>query len=92
MSKQGHCKDYLNRFSEYIDGDLSPELCQQLEAHMAGCRECRVVMNTMQRTIELYHGTGGETALPEDVRARLFSRLKLDDYKKWGGHGQHEND
>ena len=57
MNEHTHknCEELLGSLSSYIDGDLSPELCQELEKHLAGCDDCRVVLNTTKRTIDLVH-------------------------------------
>ena len=78
----GNCAHLLGALSEYIDGALSPDLCQEIEKHLAGCEDCRVVLNTTRRTIDLVHTPAEKTGLPEDVRERLFKRLNLDDYLK----------
>jgi anti-sigma factor (TIGR02949 family) len=74
------CEELLGSLSAYIDGELGPELCQELEKHLEGCEDCRVVLNTTKRTIELVHSPVEKSDLPEDVRERLFKRLNLDDY------------
>ena len=74
------CESLLDSLSEYIDGGLSPELCQELEQHLAGCENCRVVLNTTRRTIDLVHSPIEKPHIPADVRERLFKRLNLDDY------------
>ncbi len=76
------CKELLSTLSEYVDGTLSMELCSKLEEHMQDCQRCRVVVNTMKKTVELYQETGEDVQLPEDVRERLFLRLNLEDYLK----------
>jgi anti-sigma factor (TIGR02949 family) len=76
------CEELLGSLSSYIDGDLPPELCQELEKHLEGCDDCRVVLNTTKRTIELVHSPAEKSELPEEVRERLFKRLNLDDYLK----------
>ena len=84
MSEHVHtpqCKQLLGSLSEYIDGDLQAELCAQLEEHLKDCDNCRVVVNTLRKTIELYEQTP-EPDLPQDVRERLFFKLELDDYLK----------
>jgi len=78
MDKRGHCKGQLKQFSDYIDGELAAEICAQLEAHLQECSDCRVVLNTLQKTIDLYHVPAGDETLPEEVRSRLFARLQLD--------------
>jgi len=78
MEEYIHCKDYLARFSDYIDGELSPAICAQIEEHLKDCTNCTVVLNTLQRTVELYQHLPEDDSLPEGVRTRLFKRLSLD--------------
>jgi anti-sigma factor (TIGR02949 family) len=82
MSDHSHknCKAMLGTLSEYIDGELPPELCQEIEQHLAGCDNCRIVLNTTKRTIDLVQMPITQEEVPDDVRARLFKRLNLDDY------------
>jgi anti-sigma factor (TIGR02949 family) len=82
MTDHAHtnCEELLGSLSEYIDGELNPELCLELEKHLAGCDNCRVVLNTTRRTIDLVHAPLEKLDVPEDVRERLFKRLNLNDY------------
>ena len=76
-----NCQALLGSLSEYIDGELPPELCKEIEKHLEGCDNCRVVLNTTRRTIDLVQ-IPLEEAVPDDVRDRLFKRLNLDEYLK----------
>ncbi|MCE9645172.1 MAG: zf-HC2 domain-containing protein [Chloroflexi bacterium] len=77
------CEGLLGSLSDYIDGELGAELCRQIEKHVAECENCRIVVDTTRKTIDLVHvSNASETGLPEDVRDRLFKRLNLDDYLK----------
>lgn len=78
MHNHTQCKDYIAKISDYVDGELSPELCASIERHMQHCENCRIVVDTMRKTIELYQVSSGETVLPDPVHDRLFARLKLD--------------
>lgn len=82
MSDHSHenCQALLGSLSEYIDGELPAELCQEIEKHLEGCDNCRVVLNTTKRTIDLVQLPADEETVPDDVRERLFLRLHLDDY------------
>lgn len=82
MNEHAHmnCDELLGSLSAYIDGGLSPELCRELEKHLAGCDNCRVVLNTTRRTIDLVQTPLEKPDLPDDVRERLFKRLNLDTY------------
>jgi anti-sigma factor RsiW len=75
------CQQDLRELSDYIDGELPPGLCKELEAHMAGCTNCTVVVNTLKRTIELYQ-EDPDQELPEEAKKRLYHRLLLDDFLK----------
>jgi anti-sigma factor (TIGR02949 family) len=77
-----HCQEYIRQLSEYIDGELPPDLCAKLEEHMSGCENCTVVVNTLKRTIELYQQTDADQELPAEAKKRLYARLSLDDLLK----------
>jgi predicted anti-sigma-YlaC factor YlaD len=75
------CHDLLQHISEYVDGSLRVELCAKIEEHLHGCEDCRIVINTLKKTVELYRGSSVEECeLPEAVRSRLFARLDLEDF------------
>lgn len=76
-----NCKSLLGSLSDYVDGTAQEELCRELERHLAGCEDCRIVVDTLKKTVYLYH-SNADTGLPMPVRERLFKRLNLDDYLK----------
>lgn len=73
------CEKMLELFSDYIDGSLRQSLCLELEKHLVGCQNCRVVVDTLRKTIELYHQPLEITVEAPEVRERLFARLNLAD-------------
>ena len=80
MSEHQHTDPcgYLAVLSEYIDGDLDARLCRELEHHMTHCENCRIVVDTLQRTVNLYH-TVADTEFPTEVEQRLWHRFHMDD-------------
>ena len=60
---------------DYIDGELEKDLCQQLESHLKDCDQCRIVLDTTKKTIEIYRDQT-PMDLPEDVRSRLRASLR----------------
>ena len=70
------CRDMLGNLSAYIDGELEAELCAEIEQHADGCSDCRIVIDTLKRTVTLYHDHGHEP-LPEDVKQRLLAALDM---------------
>jgi anti-sigma factor RsiW len=83
MSEQHHskCQSLLGSLSDYVDGTLDEELCQEIERHVAECQNCHIVVDTLRKTISLYHESAAEAGeMPGVVRERLFRTLNLDDY------------
>ncbi len=78
------CRRYLECLSEYVDGELADDLCRELEAHMALCENCRVVVNTLSKTIVLYHRLPSPD-LPDEVRDRLYKVLDIRPYARHTG-------
>ena len=72
------CQELLSQLNDYVDGELAAELCHDLELHLADCPDCRVVFDTLAKTITLYHTLDETRAeLPPGVESRLLSRLSL---------------
>jgi predicted anti-sigma-YlaC factor YlaD len=69
----------LAGISEYIDGTARQSLCDEIERHIAECPDCRVVVDTMKKTITLYRQQEKSYQMPSDARQRLYRRLQLDD-------------
>jgi anti-sigma factor (TIGR02949 family) len=75
-----NCRHLLGSLSDFLDGSLEADLCAEVERHLAECENCRIVVDSLNKTVYLYHTTSQEVSVPEDVRERLFRRLNLDDY------------
>lgn len=82
MEKHHHCKEFVETISSYVDGDLSEELCAELDKHLSECDNCRIVVNTLKKTIDIYHHQAEKEKTPEDVKDRLFYRLNLEQFRK----------
>lgn len=80
-NEQHHCRALLASLSDYIDGTLDETLCEQLEKHLKDCSNCKIIVDTMRKTMELYRNEEDES-LPDDVRTRLYARLDLHDFLK----------
>ena len=81
MMDHKNCHELVEEISEYVEGVLSVDLCVELEKHLGECANCRIVVNTLRKTVELYHDEGEQSQeLPDGVRERLFLRLNLEDY------------
>lgn len=76
------CRELLSTLSDYVDGSLERDLCAKIEQHMTGCENCRVVINTLRKTIDLYHASAEPVQVPDEVRSRLYKRLNIEDFLK----------
>lgn len=73
------CHYLLADLSDYLDGEASAEVCAEIERHLAECENCRVVVNTLEKTITLYRELP-QPEMPDAVRQRLYRRLNLEQF------------
>jgi len=78
--EHGNCRYLLSSLSEYVDAALEEEICAEIERHLSECEKCRVVVDTLRKTVSIVHTTHDDPTMPEDVRERLYKRLDLDDF------------
>jgi anti-sigma factor RsiW len=69
------CQQLLKALNEYVEGQIDPAVCQELEKHLADCNPCRIVVDTLRKTISLYK-EGEVYELPADFKERLHQALK----------------
>ncbi len=72
------CNEIFESLSEFIDEELSKKTCREIESHMADCRNCRVVVNTLRKTVTLYHSMPRER-LSGPARLRLHKVIEIAD-------------
>lgn len=71
------CHEMFEGLSEYIDDELAEEACREIQKHLETCQNCRVVINTLKKTVSLYHAIPPEE-LPGDVRLRLHKIIRME--------------
>lgn len=69
------CEDLLTYLSDYIDQNLDEELVAAAQEHLATCQNCRVVLDTTQRTIILFRQQNKQT-IPAERKRPLFDKLQ----------------
>lgn len=69
------CKSLLDQLSDFLDGELDPEVCRLIEAHLSDCPDCRVLVDSTRRTIDLSRQLGGRRPLPPAIADRLWQAL-----------------
>jgi anti-sigma factor (TIGR02949 family) len=64
------CYQVRKELSDYLDGDLTPELRAQIEHHLEACHHCTAVDDGLQNIVRLL-GNEKVIALPEGFSRRL---------------------
>lgn len=75
--KSPACPDVLPMFSRYLEGDIDPSVCADMERHLEQCPWCRGACDSLKRTIALCRTTAPDVAVPPDVQASV--RVALHD-------------
>ena len=69
-----NCKKVILELTSYLDGAIDTSVRIDLEQHLSGCTDCRLVVDTTRKTIQIFCNSE-PVPLPEDVRNRLHSAL-----------------
>ena len=69
------CKDVWQQLSAYVDNDLSPEVREDIEAHLAQCRHCAALFDSTHNVLILV-ADERRFELPLGFGARLRKRLE----------------
>ncbi len=72
------CSDILTTFSKRLEGEISADLCAEMERHVAECAHCRGTCDSLKRTLSLCKVTPSPqvpASVQESVRAALHEYL-----------------
>lgn len=70
------CADVRRELSNYLDDEITAELRARIDAHVAGCKGCRAIVDGVRNVIQLVAGNE-VIELPAGFSARLRERLAL---------------
>lgn len=76
MTQKMSCREILDSLSAYIDAELDPSLCEEIEHHMKGCNPCVAFLNTLKKTVVLYRCSREDETVPDEVRIDLHRFLR----------------
>lgn len=69
---------YTNRLSEYLDGDLDPATRAELDAHLAGCGDCRATLAELRGVVARARRLDDRDAAPaSDLWPGIADRIGL---------------
>ena len=68
------CRAVVREISDYVDGELAPELRARIEKHFEKCSHCTAVLDGTRNVMRIV-GDGEIFPLPTHFAARLRQRL-----------------
>ncbi len=72
-----NCEKVWRESSNYVDGDVSPDLRKAIEEHAQGCPRCATVLAGLKNIVQLY-GDERMSEVPLGYGQRLHRRLEND--------------
>jgi hypothetical protein len=69
------CDKFLDEMSEFLDENVHGGLRQELEAHVAQCPNCWVMLDTTKKTLKIYKGLELEP-LSDSLKSRLMAAVE----------------
>lgn len=74
------CKEVFSLLSEYLNLELPPDACREIETHLAGCPPCIEFTESLRKTVDLCRHYQ-PTELPEPIGKQAREQL-LEAYGK----------
>ena len=72
----GTCPDVLALFSSHLEGQISAEVCAEMERHIAACPRCKGTCDSLKRTLSLCQAAAPATHIPAAVQAAVKVALR----------------
>jgi hypothetical protein len=69
------CEEVWLQVSNYLDGEIAPELRASLDEHLRGCQRCRAVLDGTRNVVEIY-GDERMVQVPLGFSSRLHRKLE----------------
>ncbi len=63
------CRTAVGTICNYLEGTLSPQAAAALRTHLEECKNCRLVLDAAQRTLEIDFDRAGNPLRPHSVSA-----------------------
>jgi RNA polymerase sigma-70 factor (ECF subfamily) len=69
------CPDILALFSRHLEGEIRPELCEQMTRHLADCLRCGELCESLRRSLALCRDSP-EPEVPQDIQAAIRDSVR----------------
>ena len=69
--KPEECREVFEMLSEYLDGELPADTCEQIEHHIADCPPCIEFVESLRKSVSIYRSyTPSENPPPLNAEAK----------------------
>ena len=68
------CEEFFAEFADYLEGQVSAEVRQELELHLSQCRACHVLYDSSRKTIKIV-SESDSFELPQKVFDPIIDRV-----------------
>lgn len=75
-AKSAGCPDVPQLFSRHLEGEVSAEVCAEMERHLEGCQGCREACQSLKNTLALCRAPGAATQVPASVQASVKAAVR----------------
>jgi hypothetical protein len=69
------CEEVWREVSNYIDGDVTPELRARIDSHVRSCKNCAAVLNGARNVVEV-SAEAEPFGVPRDLSRRIFRKFE----------------
>jgi hypothetical protein len=76
MKSQLH-QDVYKQICDFMGEDLEAPVCKEVAEHLENCPDCKVVLDTVRKTVTICRENEKKEAVPQDVKNRLYKVLNL---------------
>jgi hypothetical protein len=70
------CREVLELLSDYLNLELPPDACHQIEHHLSGCQPCEEFAESLRKTVDLcrqYRPRELPQPISQSARAELLA-------------------
>jgi anti-sigma factor (TIGR02949 family) len=68
------CEEVWREVSNYLDGEITPQLRARMREHFKGCKHCTAVLDGTRNVVQLV-GDAKAFVLPAGFSDRLYQKL-----------------
>ncbi len=69
------CVEVWREISDYLDGEISAELRDRMQAHFDVCKHCTAVLDGVRNIVQLV-GDGRAFQMPQGFSERLYKKIR----------------